>query len=376
MPFHSAAPVAPQKQPPPEVERLQGAIAALGEGNPLSALLQAALRSARTKSKVLPVNERVEACKGFIERAKKRLVRAKAHEQKLIFEAELREGEARLLQLQAESEAQSEGPSVTDWQSKIDQLIQERDTLLNNPPKTALPGVWMADGPPPIAQEIPPMPEDRQDLEGWLSCRNCELRNALEFGDVATVGKVGALVAQGSARMVAFAQDVPMNGQAKSSLMSVLNQREEEVHRGNTDGGESGLRLGEASNPGPPGRRVRDSAKEILNSLERELTSIESDDEPFGLGQAGTQFRGFMPESPVWSVTVWPPGHCKEKPGVKCPTLPLPQSQHCHHFPHGSTGIWMIRVRCNRSHVWARDRDDEEGRVGSLASSSSRPRSS
>ena len=86
-----------------EVERLQGVIPALGEGNPLSAPLQAALHSARTKSKVLPVDERVEACNGFLERAKKRHVRteaviAKAHEQKLIFEAELREGEARLVQ--------------------------------------------------------------------------------------------------------------------------------------------------------------------------------------------------------------------------------------------------------------------------------------
>ena len=167
-----------------EVERLQGAISALGEGNPLSAPLQAALRSARTKSKVLPVNERVEACKGFLERAKKRLVRieaviAKAHEQKLIFEAELREGEAHLLQLQAESKVQPQGPSVTELQRRIDQLIQERDALQKNPPKT---GLWMTDGTPPIVQEIPPMPEDRQDLEGWLSCRNCELRNALEFG--------------------------------------------------------------------------------------------------------------------------------------------------------------------------------------------------
>ena len=119
---------------------MQGATVALGEGNPLSSPLQAALRSARTKSKVLPVNERVEACKGFFERAKKRLVRteaviAKAHEQILIFEAELREGEARLLQLQAESEAQLEGLSVTDLQSRIDELIQERDALLKNPPK-------------------------------------------------------------------------------------------------------------------------------------------------------------------------------------------------------------------------------------------------
>ena len=67
-----------------EVERLQGAIAALGESNPLFAPLQEALRGARAKSKVAPVNERVEACKSFIERAKKRIVvrteAAKAHE--------------------------------------------------------------------------------------------------------------------------------------------------------------------------------------------------------------------------------------------------------------------------------------------------------
>ena len=31
----------------------------------------------------------------------------------------------------------------------------------------------------------------------------------------------------------------------------------------------------------PPGRRVHDSAEEVLDSLERELTLIESDDEPF-----------------------------------------------------------------------------------------------
>ena len=163
--FFSAAAVASRSsgRASLEVERLQGAVAALGEGNPLSAPLQAALRSARTKSKVLPVNERV-----------KRLVRteaviAKTHEQKLIFEGEWREGEARLLQLQAATRAL--GPSVAELQRRIDQLIQERDALQANPPKTALPGVWMTDGIPPIVPEPPPMPEDRQDLEGWLSCR-------------------------------------------------------------------------------------------------------------------------------------------------------------------------------------------------------------
>ena len=37
--------------------------------------------------------------------------------------------------------------------------------------------------------------------------------------------------------------------------------------------------MGEASHPGPPSRRSRDSAEELLNNLEREL-NFESDDEP------------------------------------------------------------------------------------------------
>ena len=35
-----------------------------------------------------------------------------------------------------------------------------------------------------------------QELEGWISERNCDLRNALEFGDSTTVVKVGALLSQ------------------------------------------------------------------------------------------------------------------------------------------------------------------------------------
>ena len=75
------------------------------------------------------------------------------------------------------------------------------------------------DGVPSILQEVPPIPVDRQDLEARLSCRNCELRNALEFGDAATVARVGALVAQRSAKMTTFAKDVPMHGQGKFSMM-------------------------------------------------------------------------------------------------------------------------------------------------------------
>ena len=143
---------------------------------------------------------------------------SRAHEQKSIFEAEVRDGEARLLQLQAEFDARPEPvgptPSVAELQRKIDQLVQEKV-------KAASRGL---DG---RCSDGPPMPGDRQDLEGWLSCRNCELRNALEFGDAATVARVGALVAQGFAKMATFVPDVPMDGQAKSSLMSALTDQAE-----------------------------------------------------------------------------------------------------------------------------------------------------
>ena len=44
-----------------------------------------------------------------------------------------------------------------------------------------------------------------------------------------------------------------------------------------------GVRVGEASNPGPPQSRIRprvDVAEDIIASLEHDLTHIDSDDEP------------------------------------------------------------------------------------------------
>ena len=47
--------------------------------------------------------------------------------------------------------------------------------------------------------EIPPT--DHQELQGWVSDRNCDLRNAFEFSDHATVAKVGSLLSQGTAHL-------------------------------------------------------------------------------------------------------------------------------------------------------------------------------
>ena len=79
----------------------------------------------------------------------------------------------------------------------------------------------MGAGPPRI-EAIPPMPTDFQDLEGWLSDRNCDLRNAIEFGNAGFIGQIGALIGQGALQLGLLGRNTPMDGQSKSSLMSSL----------------------------------------------------------------------------------------------------------------------------------------------------------
>ena len=196
----------------------EAALSALGEGNPHAKPLVEALRVARAKAKVLLLEEQIVASQNFVERARKRVTRveaviSRALEQKVVFETEVQEGEARLQQ----------AASVTELQRRIDDLTRERDSLRAATPRV-LPGVWMADG-PPVVESIPPIPmSSEQDIEGWLSNRNCELRNALECGDSATVARVGALVVQGSAQLASLVQGMqPVgDGQARSCLMVAL----------------------------------------------------------------------------------------------------------------------------------------------------------
>ena len=82
----------------------------------------------------------------------------------------------------------------------------------------------MADD-PPVVESIPSISVSSvQNIEGWLSNRNCELRSALEFGDSATVARVGALVAQRSAQLASLVQGMQLvgDGEARSSLMAAL----------------------------------------------------------------------------------------------------------------------------------------------------------
>ena len=54
-----------------EVQRLESAIAVLGESNPHAGPLLKSLQGAKSRSRVPPVADRIEAFKSFIERAKR-----------------------------------------------------------------------------------------------------------------------------------------------------------------------------------------------------------------------------------------------------------------------------------------------------------------
>ena len=185
-----------------EVKRLENAIQVLGETNPHAQPLVEALRVARAKTTVPPLQERIQSCKTFLERARQRVARAesviaRAVEQKEIYVKEVSEGESRLQTLMSEEISDpahvSVPPDVQELQRQIDELRRERD--LWRATQTQIPrepqGMWCADGPPPV-REIPPIPTDHQELQGWVSERNCDLRNALEFSDSATVAKMGS----------------------------------------------------------------------------------------------------------------------------------------------------------------------------------------
>ena len=94
--------------------RLQAAIAPLGDLTAFVKPLQEALRVVQARASVPPIQERVDSCKLFLERAKKRVQRAqevidRVCEQK----AEVVEGEARLAKLVTEAANKKAPPVVS-----------------------------------------------------------------------------------------------------------------------------------------------------------------------------------------------------------------------------------------------------------------------
>ena len=162
-----------------EVQKLEADISALEEKNPHAQSLVEALRVARAKTKVPPVQQRIQSCKTYVERARKRVARAEAviartTEQKPIYEGEVA------------------GPEL---QRQIDKLVRKRD--LWKAAKTQIPretqGVWCG-GRHPSVKEIPLMPAGFQELSvpaaprqlltvhGRFSCSPTLVHTGLESG--------------------------------------------------------------------------------------------------------------------------------------------------------------------------------------------------
>ena len=145
--------------------------------------------------------------------------------------SEVAQAEQRLVLLQAEAVATTravvpEPAQVKELQTQIDLLVRERDALKSATGRQVGGGegnaTWIGSG-PPCVENIPPMPTfDLQDLEREMCDRNCDLRNAMEFGDSSLISKIGGLVGQGAGQVEILSRDVSMDGRSKSSLMSTL----------------------------------------------------------------------------------------------------------------------------------------------------------
>ena len=121
-----------------------------------------------------------------------------------------------------ESEARAV-PDVSAQLHKLEatvaELKKERDDLRQRVEGRR--GVWMANEPPDV-DRVPPIPSQEQHNYDWLSSRNCELRNALEFGNHRTVSKLSFLLAEGCGRLAALGTTKSMDTSSRSDLMAAL----------------------------------------------------------------------------------------------------------------------------------------------------------
>ena len=118
----------------------------------------------------------------------------------------LQESRARLSRLEAQEVATpptlvdtGRGAQVVNFQQMVNQLQAERDAL---------------------SQELP---DDHQAIEEWMTARNQDLRNALEFGTADVISQVSNMLAQEASKLAAQrgALDLqPMEVQSFGSRMA------------------------------------------------------------------------------------------------------------------------------------------------------------
>ena len=102
-------------------------------------------------------------------------------------------------------------------QQMVNQLQLERDSLSQELRRSrASKGrPWCGDGPPDVSA-IHPMPGHFQRHEERLNLRNCELRDALEFGSPDVIARLSHLLSQGASQLASLRQGTGCDGSSPS----------------------------------------------------------------------------------------------------------------------------------------------------------------
>ena len=215
---------APARVPPEEaqaaaeqrVQRLEAVLEAFGGAESADTeMLRKMIGRAKAQAKIPSVADCIKGCEVFLNRATKRLQVAeseveKAIEKKKQMESEVAEGQSRLARLRAEMLRESHPPPPPpDVEAEVqrlrDQIAQLQSQLQS---QTTLRVCRVSGSASLCVSAIPPMPDTVERLRGWLSDRNSELRDALEFADPATTAVITDKLARGAEKLSKLQSDM------------------------------------------------------------------------------------------------------------------------------------------------------------------------
>ena len=153
--------------------------------------------------------------------------------------------------------------------TELNQIAAERDALSQELRRSHAPKArsWCGNGPPDLSN-IPPLPDDHQAIEEWMNARNCNLRDALEFGSADVISQVSNMLAQGASKLSTLSRvsAVALQGQAMD-VQTSLGNRMCAVMQQTPSGGVStreGVRVGEAVHPGPARRILHRATSRVV----------------------------------------------------------------------------------------------------------------
>ena len=164
------------------------------------------LKRAKSAAQLQPASVRLEQCRSFIERAKKRISDLEA--EKAIQQAELREAEMRLVRLEAEVAAPLPVPAstvldldaeVVSLRAQLQRTEEERDAALARAPVKRK-AVCRGQG--RRGHHMPPMPGlIPGDLTRWMEDRHVDLQNALSCDDHKAILEITSKLAEGASKL-------------------------------------------------------------------------------------------------------------------------------------------------------------------------------